>query len=500
MLHPALLASCAGAPGPLKADEVGEASHTGARESSQCDTHHVLCPPVTRPAPAADSHYASAHVLDDEHVEGLPALLTVSLVERGSLKHPGQVAARLVEIEGKAVLVLGVTQGSKVALFTLVTDPTGRWTLHPLGVLGEAVADVSEEAEPIVPRHAGAVHSVAFAQWLEYDEEEEDAEAQLTWGLLTAGEDGSVRSWSLIDSQELECIGGPHSADDEDVHEGPVLTTVRVPFTSPAGDVKCGHWSAGADGTLRAWNLSDGFQTRDMTLTVPGTPTSMAAIEVLHPSEEAAGPAGDADPAMLTIVATGTDAGAVELRNFAEASVHATIPASATPGPVRQVVGVWWARGGEVTQHQSTPRGQQFVCDRGFAVLCEGSCDVLIYSPAEEREVARLRGHTRPVVGAAMVYPPAPTLSEEAAMWGADLASPATAQQSRLVTLDAGGQLRLFDVATGECDRVGIISPAVAPPPGEREPFLALAAGAMPGGGFALFAAQASNVHLLTLE
>ncbi len=444
-------------------------------------------------------------------VESLPAALELPLAG-SSLRRPHQCTVRRVHLDGVSITVLAVSQDNAVHLYGIEYDgkevvatriagrqaPNGDPT--PEGSAGGGDGGVSDEEA--LAQHAAPVEHVGLGSWVEFVDDETDnshtsdsvAGGVRTWGVVSLGRDHAVCLWNVVDGKLLECMGGQDAADDEDVHTAPVTAGCYIPYRSPAGAVRAAYWTAGEDNTMRAWSLMDGYQTRDMRITVPGVPTCMGCIEVLHPLEEANGVEGGGEPAKLTIVATGMSTGRVEMRNFAEASVHCTLNDGVLPSAVRSIVGVWWARQDMTAEEAATPRGGAFVCDRGLAFVCDECHDIFVYKPSTEHMVCTLGGHECPVVGLCMVYPPSPAVSEEGQMWGCDLASPATAQQSRLASLDSSGQVRLWDLATGACERAAQLVCK------SDSQFVGLAGAALAGGDFLLAASTSDSVTLVTLR
>ena len=417
-----------------------------------------------------------------------------------------QCVARQVHLDGVDILALAVAQGNSVHLYGVDFD--GKQVSAKRIGFGSGTADgdpvgTQEGGAGGPMHHTGRVLQVGIGSWVEFADDISEVSngsggvggGVRTWGVVSLGQDHAVCLWNVVDGQLLECMGGESAAEDEDVHTAPVTAGCYIPFRSPAGAVKSAYWTAGEDMSIRAWSLMDGYQTRDMRITVPGIPTCMGAMEVLHPLEESAGARGGAGaPAMLTVVATGTSEGRVEIRNFAEASVHCVLEDGALPGPVRSAVGVWWERGGVSAEEARSERGGAFVCDRGIALICDECHDIFLYKPSTEHIVCTLGGHEFPVVGVCMVYPPSPPKSDEAQMWGCDLSSPTTAKQSRLASLDSSGQIRLWNLGTGACERAAQL---VARSEAE---FVGLSGTVVSGGGFLLAASTADSVALVTLQ
>ena len=124
--------------GSGKSSAVSEANATDAGES-RCDRPFcVWCysPLCVAPVAAMFSDVPRT----SEEVSRIPALLTVSLLSKGGLQSPRQMAAGMVLVEGEPMTVVAIAQGSKVALFKVTSDPVDAWTMLPFGVLGEAVA------------------------------------------------------------------------------------------------------------------------------------------------------------------------------------------------------------------------------------------------------------------------------------------------------------------------------------------------------------------------
>jgi len=445
---------------------------------------------------------AAGHITSEQTlaVERLPVAVELSLTG-GSLMRAHQCAARRVHLDGVSITALAVAQGNTVHLYGIEYDGT-QLTPSRISDRKSGDGDPASSQGAQAATHTGPVQHLGLGSWMEFVDDDSQAShgsgsmagGVRTWGVVSLGADHAVCLWNVVDGQPLECMGGASAAHDEDVHTGPVTAGCYIPFRSPAGTVKAAYWTAGEDSTMRAWSLMDGYQTRDMRLTVPGLPTCMGAIEVLHPLEEANGEEGGGEPAMLTIVATGTSAGRVEMRNFAEASVHCALNDGVLPAAVRSIVGVWWAREGVSAEQASTQRGARFVCDRGLAMLCEDCHDIFVYKPSTEHMLCTLGGHEFPVVGMCMVYPPCPPSSDAGQMWGCDLASTATAQLSRLASLDSSGQIRLWDLGTGACERAAQLVCA------SDAQFVGLSGAALAGGGFLLAASTTDSIELVTLR
>jgi hypothetical protein len=91
------------------------------------------------------------------------------------------------------------------------------------------------------------------------------------------------------------------------------------------------------------------------------------------------------------------------------------------------------------------------------------------------------------------VHPAPPPNTPSPQLWGCDLGSITVAHQCRLATLDASGQVRLWDIGSGVCERAAQMECA------SKAPFVGLCGTSLPGGGFLLVASTRDAVQLVTL-